>query len=141
MCCFKKNRKRLPQSYIKICYENSYDALREKAQGGNQPNLSQSVVSNLLIPIPPLAEQRRIVGALGKYLALVDGIERDRADLDGLLAQLKSKVLDLAVRGELVEHDPGDEPSSELLSRITAVRAAKSLTPLVAIYGQSSTLR
>ena len=137
----RKIEKDCLQSYIKICYENNYDALREKAQGGNQPNLSQSVVSNLLIPIPPLAEQRRIVGALGKYLALIDGIERDRADLDGLLAQLKSKVLDLAVRGELVEHDPGDEPSSELLSSITAVRAAKSLTPLVAIYGQSSTLR
>ena len=114
----RKIEKGCLQSYVKICYENSYDALREKAQGGNQPNLNQTVVSGLLIPVPPLAEQRRIVDALDKYLALVDGIERDRADLDGLLAQLKSKVLDLAVRGELVEHDPGDEPASELLSRI-----------------------
>uniref|UniRef100_UPI0025FE1B65 restriction endonuclease subunit S n=1 Tax=uncultured Parolsenella sp. TaxID=2083008 RepID=UPI0025FE1B65 len=72
----RKIEKGCLQSYIKICYENSYDALREKAQGGNQPNLNQSVVSNLLIPIPPLAEQRRIVDALDKYLALVDGIER-----------------------------------------------------------------
>ena len=95
-----------------------------KAQGGNQPNLNQSVVSNLLIPVPPLAEQRRIVDALDNYLALVDGIERDRADLDGLLAQLKSKVLDLAVRGELVEHDSGDEPASELLARIREEKLA-----------------
>ena len=114
----RKIEKGCLQNYVKICYENSYDALREKAQGGNQPNLNQSVVSGLLIPVPPLAEQRRIVDALDKYLALVDGIERDRADLDGLLEQLKSKVLDLAVRGELTEHDPGDEPASELLSRI-----------------------
>ena len=120
----RKIEKGCLQSYIKICYENSYDALREKAQGGNQPNLNQSVVSNLLIPIPPLAEQRRIVGALGKYLALVDGIERDQADLDGLLAQLKSKVLDLAVRGELTERDPGDEPASELLARIREEKLA-----------------
>ena len=120
----RKIEKGCLQSYIKICYENSYDALREKAQGGNQPNLNQSVVSNLLIPIPPLAEQRRIVEALDKYLALVDGIERDRADLDGLLAQLKSKVLDLAVRGELVEHDPGDEPAIELLSRVRGEKLA-----------------
>ena len=120
----RKIEKGCLQSYIKICYENSYDALREKAQGGNQPNLNQSVVSNLLIPIPPLAEQRRIVDALGKYLALVDGIERDRADLDDLIAQLKSKVLDLAVRGELVEHDPGDEPASDLLARIREEKLA-----------------
>ena len=114
----RKIEKGCLQSYIKICYENSYDALREKAQGGNQPNLNQSVVSNLLIPVPPLAEQRRIVDVLGKYLALVDGIERDRAELDVLLAQLKSKVLDLAVRGELTERDQKDEPASELLARI-----------------------
>ena len=120
----RKIEKGCLQSYIKICYENSYDALREKAQGGNQPNLNQSVVSNLLIPIPPLAEQRRIVDALDKYLALVDGIERDRADLDGLLAQLKSKVLDLAVRGELVGHDPGDEPAIELLARVRGEKLA-----------------
>ena len=77
-----------------------------------------------LIPVPPLAEQRRIVGALGKYLALVDGIERNWVDLDGLLAQLKPKVLDLAIRGRLTERDPADEPASELLKRIHAEKLA-----------------
>ena len=89
-----------------------------------QVNISVNQSREMFVAIPPLAEQRRIVDALDKYLALVDGIERDRADLDGLLAQLKSKVLDLAVRGELVEHDPGDEPASELLSRIREEKLA-----------------
>ena len=89
-----------------------------KTDGVNQSNINARKLKSFLIPVPPLAEQRRIVDALDKYLALVDGIERNRADLDGLLAQIKSKVLDLAVRGELVEHDPGDEPASELLARI-----------------------
>ena len=89
-----------------------------------QNTISQSVLKSIIVPVPPLAEQRRIVGALGKYLALVDGIERDQADLDGLLAQLKSKVLDLAVRGELTERDPGDEPASELLARIREEKLA-----------------
>ncbi|VWL90445.1 Type-1 restriction enzyme EcoKI specificity protein [Collinsella aerofaciens] len=120
----RKIEKGCLQSYVKICYENSYDALREKAQGGNQPNLSQTVVSGLLIPVPPLAEQRRIVDALDRYLALVDAIERDRADLEGLLAQLKSKVLDLAVRGELTERGPGDEPASELLAHVREEKLA-----------------
>ena len=98
-------------------YERNWCA-SVKTDGVNQSNINARKLKSFLIPVPPLAEQRRIVDALDKYLALVDGIERDRADLDGLLAQLKSKVLDLAVRGELTEHDPGDEPASELLSRI-----------------------
>ena len=98
-------------------YINSIN-LEPYLTGTAQPKLNQDRMNTILLPVPPLGEQRRIVAALDKYLALVDGIERDRTDLDGLLAQLKSKVLDLAVRGELVEHDPGDEPSSELLSRI-----------------------
>ena len=89
-----------------------------------QNTISQGVLKSIIVPVPPLAEQRRIVDALGKYLALVDRIERDRADLDGLLAQLKSKVLDLAVRGELTERDPGDEPASELLARIREEKLA-----------------
>ena len=120
----RKIEKGCLQDYVKICYENSYDALREKAQGGNQPNLNQTVVSGLLIPVPPLAEQRRIVDALDKYLALVDAIERDRTDLEGLLARLKSKVLDLAVRGELTERDPGGEPASELLAGVREEKLA-----------------
>ena len=86
--------------------------------GGAQPNISRDIIIGRLVPIPPLSEQRRIVATLDKYLALVDGIERDRAELDGLFAKLKSKVLDLAVRGELAKRDPADEPANELLARI-----------------------
>lgn len=77
-----------------------------------------------LMPIPPLAEQRRIVEALDKYLALVDEIEQAQADLDALFAQLKSKVLDLAIRGELTAQDPDDEPADKLLERIQAEKVA-----------------
>ena len=104
-------------------YERNWCA-SVKTDGVNQSNINARKLKSFLIPVPPLAEQRRIVDALDKYLALVDGIERDRADLDDLLAQLKSKMLDLAVRGELVEHDPGDEPASELLSRIREEKLA-----------------
>ena len=89
-----------------------------------QNTISQGVLKPIIIPVPPLAEQRRIVDVLDKHLALVDGIERDRANLDALFAQLKSKVLDLAVRGELVEHDPEDEPAGELLARICEEKLA-----------------
>ena len=104
-------------------YINSIN-LERYLTGSAQPKLNQDRMNTILIPVPPLPEQRRIVDALDKYLALVDEIERDRADLDGLFAQLKSKVLDLAVRGELTERDPGDEPASELLARIREEKLA-----------------
>ena len=102
--CFRAWDKRVRDTYHK--------------DGTTVDSLEFDALLTIPIPIPPLPEQRRIVDALGKYLALVDGIERDRADLDALFAQLKSKVLDLAVRGEVSEHDPEDEPASELLSRV-----------------------
>ena len=98
-------------------YINSIN-LERYLTGSAQPKLNQDRMNTILIPVPPLPEQRRIVDALDKYLTLVDEIERDRAELDVLLAQLKSKVLDLAVRGELTERDQKDEPASELLARI-----------------------
>ena len=104
-----------------LYYKPSFERL---GLGGAQPNISRDIIVSQFIPIPPLAEQRRIVDALDKYLALVDGIERGRAELDALFAQLKSKVLDLAVRGELTERDPGDGPASELLSHIREEKLA-----------------
>ncbi|OFK22813.1 restriction endonuclease subunit S [Olsenella sp. HMSC062G07] len=95
-----------------------------KDRWGHQSNINARKLKSFLIPVPPLPEQRRIVDALDKYLALVDGIERDWAELDSLFARLKSKVLDLAVRGELAEHDPGDEPACELLARIREEKLA-----------------
>lgn len=104
-------------------YEREW-AMRVKTDGVNQSNINAQKLKSFLIPIPPLAEQRRIVEALDKYLALVDEIEQAQADLDVLFAQLKSKVLDLAIRGELTEQNPDDEPASELLERIHAEKLA-----------------
>ena len=82
-----------------------------------QNTISQGVLAGLLVPVPPLAEQRRIVAELDRLLALVDGVERDSADLGALRARARSKVLDLAVRGLLVPRDASDEPASALLAR------------------------
>ncbi len=47
--------------YIKLFFEKSYDELREEAAGGAQPNLNVGKIKSTLIPLPPLAEQHRIV--------------------------------------------------------------------------------
>ena len=88
------------------------------ATGIAQRTVGLTSLRKFLIPIPPLAEQHRIVAELDRLLGLVDQIERDQEDLDALLERARRKVLDLAVRGRLVEQDPEDEPASALLERV-----------------------
>ena len=92
--------------------------IQEKAEGGAQPNISKEKLINILFPLPPLAEQRRIVEKIEELLALVDDLETNKTDLQSYIKQAKSKVLEMAVRGELVPQNPEDEPASVLLERI-----------------------
>ena len=92
--------------------------IQEKAEGGAQPNISKEKLINILFPLPPLSEQRRIVEKIEELLALVDDLETNKTDLQSYIKQAKSKVLEMAIRGELVPKNPEDEPASVLLERI-----------------------
>ena len=89
-----------------------------KSDAVNQSNINAQKLSNLQIPIPPLAEQHRIVEEIESWFALIELIEQGKADLQTVIKQAKSKILDLAIHGKLVPQDPNDEPASELLKRI-----------------------
>ena len=84
----------------------------------NQKELYIGVLSDLSFPLPPLAEQQRIVVEIEKWFALIDQIEQGKANLQTTIKQTKSKILDLAIHGKLVLQDPHDEPAIELLKRI-----------------------
>ena len=87
-------------------------------------NLSREQMMNLPVPIPPLAEQRRIVDRLESLLPLVEAYGKAEAELSELDARfpdmLKKSILQEAVQGKLVPQDPSDEPASVLLERIRA---------------------
>jgi type I restriction enzyme S subunit len=76
------------------------------------------VLKNFLIPIPPLAEQKRIANEVERWFAVVEALESNEGDLLKAIDQAKSKILDLAIHGKLVPQDPNDEPAIELLKRI-----------------------
>ena len=76
------------------------------------------VLKNFYIPIPPLKEQIRILDEINKWMSFVELIATGTANLQNVIKQTKSKVLDLAIHGKLVPQDPTDEPASELLKRI-----------------------
>ena len=83
-----------------------------------------SLLKKVPIPLPPLAEQKRIVVALEACLELVDTIAKDSADLDKALKFLRQKMLDMAMRGQLVEQRPEEGKATDLLEQIRAEKAA-----------------
>ena len=79
-------------------------------------------IPNFILPVPPLAEQRRIVGRANELMPLVEEygrLEDAREELDTALPdRLRKSVLQMAVQGKLVSQDPTDEPACKLLKRI-----------------------
>ena len=92
--------------------------LNQYATATAQPGLSVAVINDVCIPIPPRKEQERISKEIGHWFDLIDQIEQGKSDLQTIIKQTKSKILDLAIHGKLVPQDPNDEPAIELLKRI-----------------------
>ena len=109
----------LPQ-YVKFYFESGYywEQIMQESVGVGQPNVNGTILGNLNIPIPPIHEQGRIVSELSKWIGITDVIEKGKNDLQTVIKEAKSKILDLAIHGKLVPQDPNDEPASELLRRI-----------------------
>ena len=76
------------------------------------------ILKNYLFPLPPLAEQKRIIQKLNSWFALIEEIEVNKQDLQEAIKQAKSRILSLAISGKLVPQDPSDEPAIDLLRRI-----------------------
>ena len=109
----------LPQ-YVKFYFESGYywEQIVQESVGVGQPNVNGTILGNLNIPIPPIHEQDRIVSELSKWMGIIDVIEQGKIDLQTVIKEAKSKILDLAIHGKLVPQDPNDEPALELLKRI-----------------------
>ena len=80
--------------------------------------LSSGDLHKLEVPLPPEYEQIRLVQNIEKWFVFVDLLEQEQENLHTLVQSTKSKILDLAISGKLVQQDPEDEPSIELLKRI-----------------------
>ena len=100
--------------------------IKEHATGTTAKGIKAAVLKELFLPIPPLAEQRRIVERMNELMPIVEeygGLEDAREALDAALpSRLRKSVLQLAVQGGLVPQDPADEPAGALLERIRGQR-------------------
>ena len=92
--------------------------IKSNASATTLPILNKGNFSKIAFPLPPLEEQKRIVSEIERWMLFVKVVKNTKSDLQKIIIQAKSKILDLAIHGKLVPQDPNDEPASELLKRI-----------------------
>ena len=93
---------------------------RINGNGIGLQGLSSNALHKIIVPVPPIEEQKRIVNNITSVLSLLEQIESQKQSLSSQIDNIKSKIVDLAIRGKLVPQDPNDEPASVLLERIRA---------------------
>ena len=102
-----------------VCVSNYMQTeIRDNSSSTTLPILNKSKFSELMIPLPPLNEQFRIIRAVKDILLEIENLDRERHNLRNQIHNIKNLVIELAISGKLVPHKPLDEPATELLRRI-----------------------
>jgi type I restriction enzyme S subunit len=99
---------------------------REMNYGAGRPHLSFEQLESVFVPLPPAAEQARMVDSVSDALSACERIEGEVSRLNRHSAAQRQNILRAAFAGELVAQDPDDEPASVLLERIRTQRAAQA---------------
>lgn len=102
------------------------DQIAELCKGSTREFLNQEILLSIVFPLPPLAEQQRIVSRVQSLFAQADVIQVATDLARHRLDRLDQSILARAFRGELVPQDPNDEPASVLLERIRAEKARRA---------------
>ena len=89
-------------------------------QSGMKNSFRLDNIQNILTPVPPLGEQIRIAKKLSSIWLHIQQIDDESETAADIISKAKSKILNLAIRGQLVPQDPTDEPAAVLLERIRA---------------------
>ena len=106
--------------YCKLFMESNlyWNQLRSGTVATAQPNCNGTTLSKMMIPLPPLAEQKRIVAKVESYLSVIEKAEdllKRKVDLDG---QIKEKILQMAIQGKLVDQRPEEGTAEDLYQQI-----------------------
>lgn len=108
----------LNKEYLRYCFNYFEEQMYHDASGSTVMGVKIDYLNAFLFPLPPLSEQQRIVSAIEKAFEQIDIIEKNKLNLKTYIKQTKSKVLDLAIHGKIVEQNPGEGNAFELLEKI-----------------------
>jgi len=95
-----------------------WEAISEKSLGIAIPNVNATKLKQIPIPVPPLAEQERIVAKIEALFSQLDAGVAALRRIQAALKRYKASVLKAACEGRLVPQDPADEPAEALLRRL-----------------------
>ncbi len=111
--------------YLKRVFDSSYiqKFMADNATGAAQPGFYLNKVEELCIPLPPLAEQKRIADKIDSVLSEIDIIDAFQSQYCNNLEALKSKIIDAGIRGRLTEQLPTDGTAEELYAQIQEEKA------------------
>ena len=98
--------------------------LNKMAYGAGKPGLNLENIRSVVVPLPALSEQEKIVELIEGKLSEGDQLEQTLTTSLNQAEALRQSILKNAFSGQLVPQDPDDEPASELLARIKAEKVA-----------------
>lgn len=118
--------------YRTQCFEYVYYYFQTKVfrryfenENNKQINqVTQSILKDAIIPLPPIKEQKRIVEKINKVFELLDVIDEMQQQYSSDLEVLKSKIIDAGIQGKLTEQLPEDGTAEELLEQIAEEKKA-----------------
>lgn len=119
----------MDSTYVAKFLQSQYHTINSGHRGSGIPHVDPGVFWSLSTPIPPLAEQKRIVAKVEELLAQVNAARDRLAKVPAMIKRFRQSVLAAACSGRLTadwrENHPDAEPASELLKRILAERRRK----------------
>ena len=110
--------------YCKLFMESNlyWNQLRGGTVATAQPNCNGTTLSKMMIPLPPLAEQKRIVAKVEELLPLVEKYKKAYSELEILNSKfsgdMKKSILQYAIQGKLVEQRPEEGSAEDLYQQI-----------------------
>lgn len=113
----------VPKRYLYFFLKSQTKRLRQINQGAAQPNLNTDIVRNIVVPFPPLEEQKEVICEIERHFSQIDHLENTITTSLRQAESLRQSILKQAFEGKLVPQDPSDEPASILLERIKAEKA------------------
>ena len=117
-CCACLDYKAVTQKYLFYFLLSHKEEFIRLGGGGAQPNISKEKIVETFIPIPPIAEQGRLVNEIEKLFSLVGRLDSNTDKLRRYIALEKENILHLAITGKLLPQEPADEPAITLLKKI-----------------------